>query len=121
MSGKRALIGLHDSLDRNIFPLTVRDKGYSTDVVSTPEEMREHAKENKYDLYVMDVNLGNSGSCNFKCALKIQKLIDEQLKVGTEFIPLSSSCLIVSQAKKEGLPAIEKIDFSSRLDEIVNN
>lgn len=121
MSERKALIGLHDKDDWRMFSRRVEDKGYTVEVVGTPEEMLKKAKEGSYDLYVMDVNLGDSMSRNFSCALKVKELIKEGVKSGAAFIPLSYSRGVVSDARRVGLEAFRKSDFQRKLDEIADN
>ncbi len=87
-------------------------RGYTTiDCVGTAAELMERhaARPGGYDLYAMDVNLGNPNGSDFTAARDIYELISPVVESGlVKFYPASSSFDIVEAARREGLPAVTK-------------
>ncbi len=96
-------------------------RGYSSlDFVTTAAELMErHAArvqsgQRPYDLYAMDVNLGNPNGYDFTAAHALYELIAPAVASDrVQFYPLTVSSAIVEAAKREGLPAMLKREFDA--------
>ncbi len=112
---KRALLGLHGKRDlviglRELF----QNKGYSVDVARELDEMQGYVKGKSYDLYLMDLNLGSSGSPNIAPAIQVYDLIKERVESGqAKFFGISGNSDAVKSARERGIPASDLLDFDN--------
>jgi len=111
---KTALLGIHDGLAD---PLTDGFKlwGYSINLTDNPKEMLEKATEKEYDVYLMDVNLGKPNTTDIIPAIEIYNLIKSRVEnKEAKFLAISGNINSISLARKQGVPAKRKSDFSLR-------
>jgi hypothetical protein len=95
-------------------------KGYSVDSVGGDyEQMKARAREDGYDLYAMDLNLGNPRSEDITPSIEIFTLVEERVEQGlAKFVGISGSEENVEKAKKIGIPAIHTGEDNNVLEAI---
>ena len=118
--GLSALLAFHANEDlMSGYSSLLSRRGYTTiDCVETSAELmaRHAARPGGYDLYAMDANLGNPNGFDFTAAHDIYELIAPVVEPGlVKFYPASNSIEIVEAARREGLPAVTKIELSDRI------
>ena len=117
---KKALIGFHERIFREAIGDIFVDKGYEGRFANTPEEMLEQVRQNNYDWYCMDANLGNAGIPNITSSQQVYDLIKEQVEKGlVKFLALSASSSTVDEARKAGIPIMDKIEFVDKYRELI--
>ncbi len=116
---KTALLGLHDDLVEKTFARAVRSKGYKIESTGTIDEMLARCAERRYDLYLMDLNLGVYGGNDITPARRVYQALQEQGIEGLEgkFYGISGSDAVVKAARKEGIPAYDKVGVQRCLKE----
>ncbi|MBI5003263.1 hypothetical protein HZC31_07810 [Candidatus Woesearchaeota archaeon] len=118
--GLSALLAFHANEDlMSGYSSLLSRRGYTTiDCVDTAAGLMErHAtRPGGYDLYAMDVNLGNPNGFDFTAARYIYELISPVVESGlVKFYPASGSFDIVEAAQRQELPAVTK----AKLGEII--
>ncbi len=82
--------------------------------------MVELMTRDNYDVYVMDVNLGNRGGEDIAPAITVYSLIQERVKAQeARFVALSGNDMVVDRANAAGIPAKLKTECISELIELV--
>ncbi len=104
---KTALAGIRDeSYRRQIYDLLFRKLEYITTVVSTQEKMYVLMNKREYDLYVMEMDLGNPGSVDTTVAKNLYNNLEERIKLGdVKFLCLCNNLIALNNAHKEGISA----------------
>src|SRR3989338_9132887 len=121
--GLTALLAFHadDNLMSGYSSLLLR-RGYTIIhcVDTAPALMERHAARiGGYDLYAMDVNLGNPNGFDFTAARDIYDLISPVVEPGlVKFYPASGDSDIVEAARRQGFPAVTKLDLTRRICEL---
>lgn len=117
---KSVILGLHGS---ELSILSLQDmlerRGYQVEVARTSEEMRGKCAEKTYSTYIMDVNLGHPNGYDFSVAKEVYASIESKVKseeIG--FYAYSASLGVVEEAKRQSIPAIDKVDFNNRFEQI---
>ena len=122
--GLSALLAFHadDNLMSGYSSLLSR-RGYTIIhcVDTAPALMERHAaRSGGYDLYAMDVNLGNPNGFDFTAARDIYELISPVVESGlVKFYPASGASDIFSAARREGLPAVSKAELGRIITNLI--
>ena len=113
---KSAIIGFHEKSLLDMFSMYSEEFGYKVDLANNFEEMLQKCKENDYNIYLMDLNLGKKGSPDINPAIIIYRMIEPKVKEGkAKFMGLSGRYDVVESAIKERIPADDKISFVDKL------
>ena len=120
-SGKKALVGLHDRFVANAFMRQLRGKGFTIDQALDLHAMQEYCGHTRYDILIMDLNLGCEGDLDITPARTIYNLLQQQGIEGLEqkFRGVSGSDEVIKLAQKEGIPAYSKTNFYHHLRELL--
>ncbi len=110
---KRILLGLHDLGLVNSYKLNCELRDYEVDYAPTIEQMIEQAKKAEHQAYLMDVNLGSPGSEDITPAVEVFNLVRSRIVEGlAKFIGISGDFKVVEAARKQGIPAENKMLFN---------
>lgn len=123
---KRVLIGLHDASVKKFTTFLLQSCGHAVTAVDNLEAMlkltKEHLQtETPFEVYLMDINLGNYGGLTYEPAEAVYQEIKSQLDDNRAvFIPISGSTEVVELCQKElGIKAylknLELSDFLGKL------
>ncbi len=109
---KKILLGFHDEGNLKSLVRLSKASGYPADAVNNLPEMLKLANENQYDLYLMDINLGDSGSTNIAPLTQVYEIVSSRVNSGlAKIVGLSGNDDAVKLAKSKGLPAESKLYF----------
>ena len=75
MPTKKALIGAHQRMTGIILDVTLSPLGYAVERVGDLPQMLEKCREQDYDLYVMDANLGIPGAPTVEPAQEVHQAL----------------------------------------------
>ncbi|HLC70518.1 MAG TPA: response regulator [Candidatus Nanoarchaeia archaeon] len=75
MPTKKALIGAHQRMTGIILDVTLSPLGYAVERVGDLPQMLEKCREQDYDLYVMDANLGIPGAPTVEPAQQVHQAL----------------------------------------------
>ena len=122
LKARTALIGFHH---RDLLE-AIRDRlefeGYEVTPVSTLDEMMRYA-ETGFDVYLMDVNLGDPASNNILPAENFYRKVRVRVENGKSiFFATSNSSYLVGVAKEGGIPTIQKgQELLTKINELSSN
>lgn len=117
---KKVLLGLHDACTMDMCVDIYSGRGHITDQVTDLREMIEFVMKNKYDVYLMDVNLGNRGENDLAPAITVYSLVEDRVKRNeARFLALSGNDLVVDRAIAAGIPTRLKPFTEEDLVELV--
>ena len=90
-------------------------------VDTAPALMEKHAaRPGGYDLYAMDVNLGNPNGFDFTAARDIYELIFPVVEPGlVKFYPASGSSEVIEAARRQGLSAVTKAELGRIITNLI--
>jgi hypothetical protein len=117
---KKALLGMHHEVVAEAYVDSLELDGYKVKVVKTEQEMLEEAKREKYQVYIMDANLGYPGSEDITPCVRFYELVKERVEIGkAKFVAISGNPIAIQAAKKQGIPAIDNLSLVSSLSEFL--
>lgn len=110
---RRALVGLHNPRVAQVASRMLKVRGYSVDSVGDDyEQMKAKAREDGYELYTMDLNLGNPGNEDITPGEEIFNLVRDRVEQGlAKFVGISGHTKNVDKAKQKGIPAVQIDDL----------
>ena len=89
------LLGFHDESYREVYKTLLQMDDAQVTGVGTVEEMVEQARLSRYDVYVMDLNLGFPGGRTILPAQQVYDLIKPHLEHGTVFLGYQEISLLL--------------------------
>ncbi len=103
---RTALVGVSNNSQRiQIYDLLFKKFNYMTTTVSTQEKMLMLMTKNVYDLYLMELDLGNPGSYDVAVAKNIYQNLEERIKRGdVKFLCLCNDVRGLSKAYEGEIP-----------------
>lgn len=115
---RKALVGLHgDPFIGKAFSRQLAWQGFQVEQVPDVEAMLKSCRNQKYDLYLMDLNFGVEGGPDITPGRRVYEFLQQQGIAGLErkFVGVSSAFHVVEQAQREHIPAIIKTSLCDYL------
>ncbi|MBI2541267.1 hypothetical protein HYV80_00970 [Candidatus Woesearchaeota archaeon] len=107
------LLGFHDKATLMSYGGLCFAYGYEADEVASVDGMLERIGQGHYTRYLMDLNLGKMNSPDITSARMVYNSIRAQLdSQQAKFLGLSANKQAVENAQREGIPAMNKNDFT---------
>ncbi len=111
-----ALVGLHPGQSTDFLASLLSSIGYASDFAETTEDMVSFCKNKTYDLYLMELNLGNPNSLDITPAKQVYNMVKHKLEKGEGvFYGVSGNIDTVCNAEEAGIPAIDRNDLNLEL------
>lgn len=111
-SENTALAGLHTRMTAIIIGGSLREAGYAVTEEATVAAMLRQCSEQRFGLYVMDVNLGTPGVLDIAPGQQVHAFLQESGLADRLYV-LSNSDDLVRFAQGAGMQAYLTIDFTT--------
>ena len=129
----KALLAMHDERWQKIFTRSLNRAGYEVISAQSVDEMLEKmgipqnagpaaSPINQFIWYIMDTNLGSPNNYSYEPVLRIYRHIQDSVeKKEVYFMSLTGNNQSINEAKKAGIPCMDKCDGADLTDIIENS
>ena len=102
----RALLALHHEKNLETASFFLEEYGYEITATQKRGEFLKRVRENKFDVYIWDANLGSPASMDLSVTKEVWSLLKERYRRGEIKIrAVSNTPEAVRQVQREGIPA----------------